>query len=106
MSSCHSKKRLSGNSFSKMLINPVFRVSCVVILPHFRKKVFLLNLNIYPVSDWSLEENEVRTMVDPNSKNDRKLQELMKVRFFEFLTSYLCWIYIISELYIAAVVIT
>lgn len=25
------------------------------------------------------EENEVRTMVDPNSKNDRKLQELMKV---------------------------
>uniref|UniRef100_A0A8C5EU69 Alpha-parvin n=1 Tax=Gouania willdenowi TaxID=441366 RepID=A0A8C5EU69_GOUWI len=24
-------------------------------------------------------ENEVRTMVDPNSKNDRKLQELMKV---------------------------
>lgn len=26
-----------------------------------------------------LEENEVRTMVDPNSKNDRKLQELMKV---------------------------
>lgn len=27
----------------------------------------------------SSEENEVRTMVDPNSKNDRKLQELMKV---------------------------
>ncbi|KTG34873.1 hypothetical protein cypCar_00032791 [Cyprinus carpio] len=25
------------------------------------------------------EENEVRTMVDPNSKNDQKLQELMKV---------------------------
>uniref|UniRef100_A0A673GIU4 Protein-methionine sulfoxide oxidase mical2b-like n=1 Tax=Sinocyclocheilus rhinocerous TaxID=307959 RepID=A0A673GIU4_9TELE len=29
--------------------------------------------------DIMLEENEVRTMVDPNSKNDRKLQELMKV---------------------------
>uniref|UniRef100_A0A674NDV3 Parvin, alpha a n=1 Tax=Takifugu rubripes TaxID=31033 RepID=A0A674NDV3_TAKRU len=29
--------------------------------------------------DTMLEENEVRTMVDPNSKNDRKLQELMKV---------------------------
>lgn len=26
------------------------------------------------------EENEVRTMVDPNSRNDPKLQELMKVR--------------------------
>ncbi|XP_010071396.1 PREDICTED: alpha-parvin [Pterocles gutturalis] len=26
-----------------------------------------------------LEENEVRTMVDPNSRNDPKLQELMKV---------------------------
>lgn len=30
------------------------------------------------------EENEVRTMVDPNSKNDRKLQELMKVCIFGF----------------------
>uniref|UniRef100_A0A8C1C0T6 Parvin, alpha a n=2 Tax=Cyprinus carpio TaxID=7962 RepID=A0A8C1C0T6_CYPCA len=29
--------------------------------------------------DIMLEENEVRTMVDPNSKNDQKLQELMKV---------------------------
>ncbi|KAK1804585.1 hypothetical protein P4O66_020578 [Electrophorus voltai] len=29
--------------------------------------------------DTMLEENEVRTMVDPNSKNDRKLQELIKV---------------------------
>uniref|UniRef100_A0A8C1GT64 Calponin-homology (CH) domain-containing protein n=1 Tax=Cyprinus carpio TaxID=7962 RepID=A0A8C1GT64_CYPCA len=29
--------------------------------------------------DIMLEENEVRTMVDPNSKNDRKLQELIKV---------------------------
>uniref|UniRef100_A0A8C6LM65 Parvin, alpha a n=1 Tax=Nothobranchius furzeri TaxID=105023 RepID=A0A8C6LM65_NOTFU len=29
--------------------------------------------------DTMLEENEVRTMVDPNSKNDPKLQELMKV---------------------------
>ncbi|CAG5958541.1 unnamed protein product [Menidia menidia] len=29
--------------------------------------------------DTMLEENEVRTMVDPNSKNDCKLQELMKV---------------------------
>ncbi|KAM7413998.1 hypothetical protein PAMA_019020 [Pampus argenteus] len=29
--------------------------------------------------DTMLEENEMRTMVDPNSKNDRKLQELMKV---------------------------
>lgn len=27
-----------------------------------------------------VEENEVRTMVDPNSKNDRKLQELVKVQ--------------------------
>ena len=36
---------------------------------------------IYPVSAHPLEENEVRTMVDPNSKNDRKLQELMKVKF-------------------------
>lgn len=30
------------------------------------------------------EENEVRTMVDPNSKNDRKLQELMKVCIIDF----------------------
>uniref|UniRef100_A0A3B3CB10 Parvin, alpha a n=1 Tax=Oryzias melastigma TaxID=30732 RepID=A0A3B3CB10_ORYME len=29
--------------------------------------------------DTMLEENEVRTMVDPNSKHDPKLQELMKV---------------------------
>uniref|UniRef100_M4AM29 Parvin, alpha a n=2 Tax=Xiphophorus TaxID=8082 RepID=M4AM29_XIPMA len=29
--------------------------------------------------DTMLEENEVRTMVDPNSKNDCKLQELIKV---------------------------
>ncbi|KAF7225423.1 transcript variant X2 [Nothobranchius furzeri] len=29
--------------------------------------------------DTMLEENEVRTMVDPNSKNDPKLQELMKL---------------------------
>uniref|UniRef100_A0A8C8JXP8 Calponin-homology (CH) domain-containing protein n=1 Tax=Oncorhynchus tshawytscha TaxID=74940 RepID=A0A8C8JXP8_ONCTS len=29
--------------------------------------------------DTMLEENEVRTMVDPNSKNDQKLQELQKV---------------------------
>lgn len=29
--------------------------------------------------DTMLEENEVRTMVDPNSKNDLKLQELQKV---------------------------
>ncbi|KAL2076919.1 hypothetical protein ACEWY4_027493 [Coilia grayii] len=29
--------------------------------------------------DTMLEENEVRTMVDPNSRNDPKLQELMKV---------------------------
>ncbi|XP_038873532.1 parvin, alpha a [Salvelinus namaycush] len=29
--------------------------------------------------DTVLEENEVRTMVDPNSKNDSKLQELQKV---------------------------
>ncbi|CAB1322847.1 unnamed protein product [Coregonus sp. 'balchen'] len=29
--------------------------------------------------DTMLEENEVRTMVDPNSKNDSKLQELQKV---------------------------
>lgn len=35
---------------------------------------------IYPVSAYPSEENEVRTMVDPNSKNDRKLQELMKVK--------------------------
>lgn len=27
-----------------------------------------------------IEENEVRTMVDPNSRSDPKLQELMKVR--------------------------
>ncbi|RXN17619.1 alpha-parvin [Labeo rohita] len=29
--------------------------------------------------DTMLDENEVRTMVDPNSRNDPKLQELMKV---------------------------
>ncbi|TRY89832.1 hypothetical protein DNTS_026120 [Danionella cerebrum] len=33
--------------------------------------------------DIMLEENEVRTMVDPNSKSDRKLQELMKVEKLE-----------------------
>ncbi|KAG7214855.1 hypothetical protein INR49_005123 [Caranx melampygus] len=41
--------------------------------------LFSFFFNIYPVSTRPLEENEVRTMVDPNSKNDRKLQELMKV---------------------------
>lgn len=45
--------------------------------------MFLFHL--YPVSALSLEENEVRTMVDPNSKNDRKLQELMKVQWLEFI---------------------
>lgn len=39
----------------------------------------LHSFNIHAGSVPSLEENEVRTMVDPNSKNDRKLQELMKV---------------------------
>lgn len=38
---------------------------------------------ILPTSSHPTEENEVRTMVDPNSKNDRKLQELMKVFLFE-----------------------
>lgn len=36
-------------------------------------------LVLWTVFFFFLEENEVRTMVDPNSKNDRKLQELMKV---------------------------
>lgn len=35
-----------------------------------------------------LEENEVRTMVDPNSKNDRKLQELMKVSVDSFVKAF------------------
>lgn len=39
-------------------------------MPVIVSDVFLLNLP---------EENEVRTMVDPNSRNDPKLQELMKV---------------------------
>lgn len=39
-------------------------------MPGIVSNVFLLNLP---------EENEVRTMVDPNSRNDPKLQELMKV---------------------------
>uniref|UniRef100_A0A8C4RTI5 Parvin, alpha b n=1 Tax=Erpetoichthys calabaricus TaxID=27687 RepID=A0A8C4RTI5_ERPCA len=44
-----------------------------------------INLPLSPIpfeldpEDTMLEENEVRTMVDPNSKNDPKLQELMKV---------------------------
>lgn len=48
----------------------------------FRKYIayLILSSNIYPVCAHPLEENEVRTMVDPNSKNDRKLQELMKVK--------------------------
>lgn len=46
--------------------------------------MFLLSSNNYAVFTYLLEENEVRTMVDPNSKNDRKLQELMKVRFLLF----------------------
>lgn len=40
------------------------------VVPGIVSNVFLLNLP---------EENEVRTMVDPNSRNDPKLQELMKV---------------------------
>uniref|UniRef100_A0AAY5LA18 Calponin-homology (CH) domain-containing protein n=1 Tax=Esox lucius TaxID=8010 RepID=A0AAY5LA18_ESOLU len=44
-----------------------------------------INLPLSPTTydldpeDTMLEENEVRTMVDPNSKNDPKLQELQKV---------------------------
>ncbi|XP_036051840.1 alpha-parvin isoform X2 [Onychomys torridus] len=44
-----------------------------------------INLPLSPISfeldpeDTMLEENEVRTMVDPNSRSDPKLQELMKV---------------------------
>ncbi|MGH0163280.1 UNVERIFIED_CONTAM: hypothetical protein FKN15_044545 [Acipenser sinensis] len=44
-----------------------------------------INLPLSPVpfeldpEDTMLEENEVRTMVDPNSRNDPRLQELMKV---------------------------
>uniref|UniRef100_A0A8C9TIY9 Parvin, alpha b n=1 Tax=Scleropages formosus TaxID=113540 RepID=A0A8C9TIY9_SCLFO len=44
-----------------------------------------INLPLSPIpfeldpEDTMLEENEVRTMVDPNSKSDPKLQELMKV---------------------------
>uniref|UniRef100_A0A8C4JTN2 Parvin alpha n=65 Tax=Aves TaxID=8782 RepID=A0A8C4JTN2_DRONO len=44
-----------------------------------------INLPLSPIpfeldpEDTMLEENEVRTMVDPNSRNDPKLQELMKV---------------------------
>lgn len=40
------------------------------VVPGMVSNVFLLKLP---------EENEVRTMVDPNSRNDPKLQELMKV---------------------------
>ncbi|RXM36391.1 Alpha-parvin [Acipenser ruthenus] len=44
-----------------------------------------INLPLSPIpfeldpEDTMLEENEVRTMVDPNSRNDPRLQELMKV---------------------------
>uniref|UniRef100_A0A4W3GI68 Parvin, alpha b n=1 Tax=Callorhinchus milii TaxID=7868 RepID=A0A4W3GI68_CALMI len=44
-----------------------------------------INLPLSPIAieldreDTMLEENEVRTMLDPNSKNDPKLQELIKV---------------------------
>ncbi|NXG54500.1 PARVA protein, partial [Hemiprocne comata] len=44
-----------------------------------------INLPLNPIpfeldpEDTMLEENEVRTMIDPNSRNDPKLQELMKV---------------------------
>uniref|UniRef100_A0A8C0AU87 Parvin alpha n=1 Tax=Buteo japonicus TaxID=224669 RepID=A0A8C0AU87_9AVES len=44
-----------------------------------------INLPLSPIpfeldpEDTMLEENEVRTMIDPNSRNDPKLQELMKV---------------------------
>ncbi|KAK2100721.1 hypothetical protein P7K49_022069 [Saguinus oedipus] len=44
-----------------------------------------INLPLSPIpfeldpEDTMLEENEVRTMVDPNSRSDPKLQELMKV---------------------------
>ncbi|XP_064194070.1 parvin, alpha b [Anguilla rostrata] len=44
-----------------------------------------INLPLSPIpfeidpEDTMLEENEVRTMVDPNSRNDPKLQELLKV---------------------------
>ncbi|KAJ8777608.1 hypothetical protein J1605_014261 [Eschrichtius robustus] len=44
-----------------------------------------INLPLSPIpfeldpEDTMLEENEVRTMVDPNSRSDPKLQELIKV---------------------------
>lgn len=61
----------SGLSWEPFFFMMLF-MCCVFI-------VFVLFFNICPVSTRPLEENEVRTMVDPNSKNDRKLQELMKV---------------------------
>uniref|UniRef100_A0A8B9ZBV6 Parvin beta n=1 Tax=Buteo japonicus TaxID=224669 RepID=A0A8B9ZBV6_9AVES len=33
----------------------------------------------YPVYNWGAEENEERTMIDPNSKEDPKFKELIKV---------------------------
>ncbi|KAM4553772.1 parvin, alpha a isoform 1-T1 [Fundulus diaphanus] len=52
---------------------------------HLEEGINAINLPLSPShyeldpEDTMLEENEVRTMVDPNSKNDRKLQELIKV---------------------------
>ncbi len=60
-------------------LNAIFGLCC--FSTSLKSKMFLLSSYFYPVSAHLLEENEVRTMVDPNSKNDRKLQELMKVRF-------------------------
>lgn len=44
-----------------------------------------------------LEENEVRTMVDPNSKNDRKLQELMKVSFKLFIIIFQAFNFVMQQ---------
>uniref|UniRef100_A0A671TXK5 Parvin, alpha a n=1 Tax=Sparus aurata TaxID=8175 RepID=A0A671TXK5_SPAAU len=63
----------------------VFTVSLIPTLFLQEEGINAINLPLSPShyeldpEDTMLEENEVRTMVDPNSKNDRKLQELMKV---------------------------
>ncbi|EHH23093.1 Calponin-like integrin-linked kinase-binding protein [Macaca mulatta] len=67
----------------------VLRISCksmlAVVSELQEEGMNAINLPLSPIpfeldpEDTMLEENEVRTMVDPNSRSDPKLQELMKV---------------------------
>lgn len=75
MASSRRRNRGSDSSWSRLV--PAIRRNTGIQCTHSHITSFV---SPPPPLPFKTEENEVRTMVDPNSKNDSKLQELMKVR--------------------------